>query len=367
MPVSFDDFVAPQYYTYGDAPWYTPEVVLAAGPRNVGDTGDGDYTALYGYAYVGAIVDGVFRLWQLHNANGLPYSLAGDSPIGGRLVRVLELPLPEGARHLALAFDQAAREVIAYEVDGQIYVRQWDAVAQQYTMRGPFPGVDPVLINDATVGYFPPDSDVLLFHLTQDRKTLIMRAQRELYNTPHTVHSFDYPVILDQAVALPYQIELLGSQVGALNTTGYVLRSEMYPAYLNDVIGQATLAPPSEGAYTPIVITQDFTTDLLGTATLNAPTTGSYDSITIVQDLGTDVLGQVQLSAPSMGAYVSVVIVVDLGTDTLGTTSLTAPATGSYALAVIVVNTTTQSGYTSPDVLGTATLSAPTTGAYELA
>ncbi|GAA5334091.1 hypothetical protein YIM730264_01140 [Thermus hydrothermalis] len=337
----------------------------------MGDTGDGSYATLYGYAWAGLLdrVERRFRLFQAQVPGEGPWPL--NDPRGPEVavwveVEVPPLPHPvEEIRHLALAFDQAARHVVAYEREEEVWVRQWDPVTQTFVQRGPFPGVDPVLIQDATVGYYPPDSDVLLFHLSPDRTSLVMRVQRELYATAHTIQIFDQPVVLDQAVALPYQVELLGSLVSALDATGYVLRSEIYPVRVEDALGQAALAAPTQGAYIPIVIIQDVGTDALGQASLSAPTEGAYIPIVITLDLGTDGLGTASLSAPTTGAFVPVVLVYDLGVDAIGQAALSAPTTGSYYLAVVVVDTTTQPGYTSPDLLGTATLSAPTTGSYE--
>ncbi|WP_243092470.1 hypothetical protein [Thermus hydrothermalis] len=350
---------------------YAPELRLAPGPRSMGDTGDGSYATLYGYAWAGLLdrVERRFRLFQAQVPGEGPWPL--NDPRGPEVavwveVEVPPLPHPvEEIRHLALAFDQAARHVVAYEREEEVWVRQWDPVTQTFVQRGPFPGVDPVLIQDATVGYYPPDSDVLLFHLSPDRTSLVMRVQRELYATAHTIQIFDQPVVLDQAVALPYQVELLGSLVSALDATGYVLRSEIYPVRVEDALGQAALAAPTQGAYIPIVIIQDVGTDALGQASLSAPTEGAYIPIVITLDLGTDGLGTASLSAPTTGAFVPVVLVYDLGVDAIGQAALSAPTTGSYYLAVVVVDTTTQPGYTSPDLLGTATLSAPTTGSYE--
>ncbi|WP_206202038.1 hypothetical protein [Thermus caldilimi] len=352
---------------------YAPEVRLAPGPRAMGDTGDGSYTTLFGYAWA-AVLDRVerrFRLFQAQVPGEGPWAL--NDPRGPEVavwveVEVPALPHPvQEIAHMGLAFDQAARHVVVYEYQGQVWIRQWDPVSQVYVMRGPFPGVDPVVLNDAVVGYFPPDSDVLVWHLSPDRTTLLQRAQRHLYATAHVVQTFAEPVVLDQAVALPYQIELLGSLLSTIDATGYVLRSQLYPVYLSDALGQATLSAPSSGAYIPIVIVLDLGIDVLGQATLSAPSSGAYIPVVIVLDLGTEAVGQAQLAAPTTGAYVPVVLVSDLGMDVLGQAQLSAPTTGAYALVVVVVDTTTQPGYTSPDVLGTATLSAPTTGAYELA
>jgi len=156
----------PSYYNYGDQNWRTPEVVLAPGPLSIGDTGNGAYATLYGYAYVGVLFGSTFRLFRVLDASGQPYSLANSSPSGGSLSIASEIQVPDGARHVALAFDQAAREVIAYEADGQVYVRQWDPFSQQYVLRGPFAGHDPVLTVDALMAGVE-DSDVLLFYLVR--------------------------------------------------------------------------------------------------------------------------------------------------------------------------------------------------------
>ncbi len=222
-----------QVYRRGNT--YAPELRLAPGPRSMGDTGDGSYATLYGYAWAGLLdrVERRFRLfqaqvpgegpWPLHDSRGAEVAVWVE-------VEVPPLPHPvEEVAHMALAFDQAARYVVAYEREGEVWVRQWDPLSQSFVQRGPFPGVDPVLIQDATVGYYPPDSDVLLFHLTPDRLNLVMRVQREDYATARSVWTFERPVVLDQVVELPYQIELLGSFTDALDTTGFVVHSGLYP------------------------------------------------------------------------------------------------------------------------------------------
>ncbi|MBW6395834.1 hypothetical protein KZX47_11835 [Thermus sp. SYSU G05001] len=350
---------------------FAPEVRLTPGPRAMGDTGDGSYQTLYGYAWA-AVLDRAerrFRLFQAQVPGEGPWPLNDPrGPEAAVWVEVEVPPLPhpvDEIAHMGVAFDQAARHVVVYERQGEVWIRQWDPVTQQFVMRGPFPGHDPVVLNDAVVGYFPPDSDVLVWHLTPDRKTLVQRVQRQLYATAQVVQTFQEPVVLDQAVALPFQIELLGSLLGTPDITGYALRSALYPVRVEDALGQAALAAPTQGAYIPIVIVQDMGTDALGQASLSAPTEGAYIPIVIVLDLGTEALGTANLSAPLTGVYVPVVLVHDLGTDAIGQATLSAPTTGSYSLVVVVVDTTTQPGYTSPDLLGTATLSAPTTGSYE--
>jgi len=344
---------------------YFAEVALARGPRVMAVTGGGTFEELFGYAWL-ALLDRQERRLRLFQAQvgGSPWPIGGD-PAAAEWV---EVPVPDlvhpvgEVRHLALAFDQAARHVVAYEREGEVWVRQWDPVGQRYVMRGPWPGVDPVLVMDATVGYHVPESDVLLFHLTPDRKSLVMRVQRELYGTPHTIETFNEEAILDQGVALPYQFELLGSLSSDPDGTGLVLRSDLYPVRGEDSLGTANLAAPAAGVYWPIVVVRDLGADSLGVANLAAPASGIYLPLVVIEDLGTDTLGTASLAAPASGVYHPVVVVQDLGTDALGTAQLAAPETGSYTLAVVVVDLT-QSPY-GVDSLGTAQLAAPTGGSY---
>lgn len=201
--------------------WREFEIRLTPGPIAVGETGDGTYRTLFSKAYVAFLDRGQSKL-RLFAQNGnwteVDQSLFPQPPH----------PVGE-IRHIAVAFDQAARLAMAYERAGEVFVYQWNPFTQEYVVRGPFPGADPVLINDATVGRYVPDSDVLLFHLTPDRLNLVMRVQRENYATARSVWTFERPVVLDQVVELPYRIELLGSFTNALEATGFVVHSELYP------------------------------------------------------------------------------------------------------------------------------------------
>ncbi len=352
---------------------YAPELRLAPGPRSMGDTGDGSYATLYGYAWA-AVLDRAerrFRLFQAQVPGEGPWPLNDPRGPGAAVwveVEVPPLPHPvEEIAHMGVAFDQAARHVVVYERQGEVWIRQWDPVIQQFVMRGPFPGHDPVVLNDAVVGYFPPDSDVLVWHLTPDRKTLVQRVQRQLYATAQVLQTFQEPVVLDQAVALPYQIELLGSLISALDATGYAVRSEIYPVRVEDALGSASLSAPTTGDYIPIVVIVDLGTEGIGAATLSAPTTGDYIPIVVIVDLGTEVAASATMSAPATGDYIPIVVIKDLGTEVAASATMSAPTTGTYALVVVVVDVR-GANYFPPgyEALG-ATLSAPTTGSYELA
>lgn len=208
------------------------EIALARGPRQMAVTGSGSFGELFGYAWMAILDRGErrLRLFQLQVA-GTPWAI-GTDPAAAEWVEVSVPALPHDTkelRHLALAFDQAARHVVAYERAGEVWVRQWDPGSGQYVMRGPWPGVDPVLINDVEVNFFVPDSDVLLFHLRGDRRSLIMRAQREEYAAEHAVSSLGAEAFLDQAIAASLRIQLAGSMADAPTETGLGARSQLYP------------------------------------------------------------------------------------------------------------------------------------------
>jgi len=325
----------------------------------MGDTGDGSYATLYGYAWAGLLdrVERRFRLfqaqvpgegpWPLHDSRGAEVAVWVE-------VEVPPLPHPvEEIRHLALAFDQAARHVVAYEREGEVWVRQWDPVSQTFVQRGPFPGVDPVLIQDATVGYYPPDSDVLLVHLSPDRTSLVMRVQRELYATAHTIQTFDQPVVLDQAVALPYQVELLGSFLDAdPDTTSLVLRTDLYPVYLSEVAASPVVNAPVDWAHTPPVPSNDSGVYRAAAGGVSPPAAWDHIPIVVIKDLGAQVAASAAVSAPVGWNYLPIVVVKDLGTEVAASASVAAPTAWNYPLVVVVYNG-------GVDVAASASVSAP--------
>ncbi|MDW8480594.1 MAG: hypothetical protein RML14_01530 [Meiothermus sp.] len=322
---------------------HLPEVALARGPvGGEGVTGDGSYLALFGAAW--ALVqhqgDKLLHLYQLQT----------------QWVETGIVPIPhEGReiRHIALCFDQAARPVVAYERAGQVWVRQWEPVLSQYVLRGPFAGVDPVLIQDAEVNFYSPESDVLLFYLSPDRRTLHMRVQRELFANERTIETYPTERILDQGLALPYQWELLGE--------GITVRSDTYPVYLpTDLLTAMSAAGPQSGLYRPLVVVQDVGLDNLTTITGQAPATGNYRPLVVVQDVGLDNLTTITGQAPATGNYRPLVVVRDVGTDDLTTITGQAPATGTYAVKVVVVD------LGPADVLTTITATPPATGNYAI-
>ena len=344
------------------------EIALARGPRQMAVTGSGSFGELFGYAWMAILDRGErrLRLFQLQVA-GAPWAI-GTDPAGAEWVEVSVPALPHDTkelRHLAVAFDQAARHVVAYERAGEVWVRQWDPGSGQYVMRGPWPGVDPVLVMDAEAGYYIPDSDVLLYHLGVDRRTIILRAQRELYSVANTIEILPEDAFLDQAVSLPYQIELLGSFSSDPSAAGMVVRTDLYPARSDDTLGSPSFSAPTSGLYWPVVVVRDLGSDLVGGASVSAPPSGIYTPIVVTEDLGIELLAAPQISAPGTGNLHPVVIVKDAGQDAVGSAQVDAPSGGTYAL-VVVIQDLTQNPY-SVDQTGAAQLAAPTGGSYDVA
>jgi hypothetical protein len=336
---------------------YFPEVRYSRGPWAMGVTGDNSFRTLLGYLWM-AVLDRSrgLRLFQAQVPGEGPWAL--DDPRGPDLAVWIEVevpPLPHPARevrHLAFCFDQAARHVVAYEYQGQVYVRQWDPVARAYTMRGPFPGVDPVLLWDYEVGYFLGDSDVLLFHLSPDRTQVIMRVQRERYANPRVVQALPGPAYLDQALALPYQGELLGSLDVNPDTTSLVLRTDLYPVYLSDVAASPVVNAPVDWDYIPIVVTKDVGVELAASGSVSPPAAWDYIPVVLIKDLGTEVAASAAVSPPAAWDYIPVVVIRNLGTEVAASASVAAPTAWNYQLIVVVYNG-------GVDVAASASVSAP--------
>jgi hypothetical protein len=253
-------------------------------------------------------------------------------------------------RHIGACFDQAARLVLAYEFNQQVYVYQWDPVTRQYVARGPLPGVDPVIIQDATIGFYPPDSDVLLLHLSTDRTRLIMRVQRQLYNTPHEVAVFPRPVLLDQANAFPYYGQVVGSYVDSPENTGFAVYTNTYPVYLFETAASSVVNAPIDWDYIPITVVKEWT-EVAASAAVSPPADWDYIPIVVIKSW-TEVAASASVAAPSAWDYILVVVIRNLGTEDAASASVSAPTAWDYPLVVVVYNG-------GVDVAASASVSAP--------
>ncbi|MFD1734867.1 hypothetical protein ACFSC4_31285 [Deinococcus malanensis] len=185
---------------------FRPEIALARGPRNMTDPAEGDEAALFSWNWALAwTMTAGLKLFQ--QVSGAWVEVQPGAPFPN---------MPSSARHVALAFDQSARHMFGWEDDGQVRVRQWSLQTQEYIFRGPFPGVDPVLLNDIPLTYDIPASDVLLFYLSADRLRVCARVQRENYEVEHTMLTLPEPGVLDQVVVGQYRYQIYGATLAGV-------------------------------------------------------------------------------------------------------------------------------------------------------
>jgi hypothetical protein len=319
------------------------ELRLIKGPVAIGQPGDGTYTELYSKDYL-VFLDETGRLRVFVSTGG------GWAPVPDELYP--QPPHPgDRIRHIGACFDQAARLVLVYEFNQEVYAYQWYPVTRQYIARGPFPGVDPVVIQDATIGFYPPDSDVLLLHLSTDRTRLIMRVQRELYNTPHEIATFPGPVLLDQANAFPYYGQVVGSYVNSPTSTGFVVQTDTYPVYLFETAASSVVNAPVNWELIPIVVTKDLGVELAASGSVSPPTAWDYIPIVVIKSW-TEVAALATMSPPATWNYIPVVVIRNLGTEVAASASVAAPTAWNYPLVVVVYNG-------GVDVAASASVSAP--------
>lgn len=196
----------------------SPEVRLCLGATAEGVTGSGSYSALFGTRWALALDrDGGLHLLRESGASWAEAVPLSPLPV-----------LPKTARHVGLAFDQAARPVVCWENLGEVFVRQYDVLSGRYVVRGGFSGVDPVLVMDAQLLRTTGNSDVHLFFLSQDRKTVFYRSQRDQYAIEYVSSAFLDSMILDAVIIEQYQYKII--LFNTITNTNVMLESLPYSA-----------------------------------------------------------------------------------------------------------------------------------------
>lgn len=217
------------------------ELYLSPGPERIGVTGDNSYQTMYGYDWllVWDRDDGLLHLWQ--ERDGAWVEVVDDLP------PVFASPAPVGSRRWSLAFDQAARVILAYEdALGVVRVTRWEPSSNSYVQNVTFSGHDPCVVIDASWSFLIPGSDVLLFHLSPDRQRVLCRVQRDVYGIAYEVWDYGAPVILDRVVALPYKYQVLVSASDG-SPLPDALVSALYPVALS--VGVELSAEFVDGEY----------------------------------------------------------------------------------------------------------------------
>lgn len=356
---------------------YDVHLRIAFGPRNLANPGSGTLQELFGYAWA-MYIDcdtNEFVLMQAKLPDSSPWYVADTDTLdtaSWEVIKTFQVNHDVNRiRMFDFTFDQSANEIVAYHLDNdRIYIKQWDQAVMNYIYGGPYIGKDVVLINDGVVNGALFNSDVILFYLSQDRKTLYFRVQRENYNVERIVRTFSDKVSLltsdvqNLRILLPVQKLDFANRSRVVDDSLIYVLSQLYPLYLNDTVGSVNATIPVSANYVDIVLRMDVGLDTIGTAVASVPASGSYDPMVIIRDLGVDTIGTANASVPVSGSYIEVVIIRDLLTDSVGSATANIPTSGSYDLQVTVVDATAPP-YTSPDSVGSVVAGIPLSGSYD--
>ncbi|ALW89175.1 hypothetical protein AUC44_09935 [Deinococcus actinosclerus] len=294
-----------------------PELVVSAGPYRLGQPGGGTLAELYGGRWSLALYKGGPRLYQAQAGVWVDRS---DPDALGELVDV---------RHVALAFDQAARPVFGWERDGLVFVRQWNPAVQAYVTRGPWAGREPLLMCDAVLHGEPSASDVVLMHLSGAQ--LVARHQRDSYAVPAVVaDAVPDGAVLDQIIPGP----LAWQAAGEASRAPLTLRSGLYPAHLHGQT-RGRVSGPSGGALMPVTKRVQVA-DGHAWGTVTGLSAGALVPSTLLRPLA-DGHAWGTVTGLSAGALRPVVITAATGPDAARGT-VTGLAAGMLRRAVIVVS-----------------------------
>lgn len=328
-------------------PLYAPCFAWAPGPQTLASTGDGSYPTLFGSNWLVEICRaGDWILYQRTASDTItdtPWDVAPPTATAR-------------ARKPSLAFDQSARPAIAWEDDDGIHLRQFDEIAGVYAFTGPYVGVDPVLINDATVNYHIPGSDVILFYLSTDRLTLNYRIQSENFDTEHAVHTFAAESIIDLSDNGGFRFQVRysdgqGSIPGAQSDFVSLL-SDIYPIYVGDA-GAADVGALTDGAFAYVGILRTPAPEP-GAASVGSLGDGVYTDVIILRTPNAEP-ATINVGALQDGVYLDVIILrIPNAEPAVG--SLASLRDGTYVLAVI-----DRTPAAEPTVAGVGSL---TDGAY---
>lgn len=230
-------------------PLWAPCLAWSPGPQEIAVTGDGSYHDLFAAHWLAQIcADGTWVLYQRITREELDV-VPWD---------VIPPTVAITARHPTLAFDQAARPAIAWEDSEGVRLREYNETSQEYAFIGPFPGVDPVLLTDATINYRVAASDVVLFYLSADRTRLNYRIQSENFAVEHEHFDFGEAVVLDAQDVGSWRYQLKygdehGTVTGPLADGFTALWSDLYPVFVEEEM-TANVASLRDGEYVLVVV-----------------------------------------------------------------------------------------------------------------
>ena len=190
-----------------------PELRLTLGPVAPEMVGGGTFAELYTTPWAFAVIDDELLMFR-HL---------------GSWEQVSSEPWPATRRHMAAAWDQAARRVIAWEEAQTINLEAYDLQTAQIQRYGPFPGVDPCLFNDALGSQSADGADIKLFYLSADRERLLTRYQGDLYGVERELQLLGTQHHLNQVASAAQR--LVFGLADADGAAAAPLVSELYPLF----------------------------------------------------------------------------------------------------------------------------------------
>jgi len=286
--------------------------------------------ATLGPVFIGAPYENGFTVWttRVYVDNSL-HLFRRD--VGGLTEVTGELPLSLTGHHHRIAFDQLGRISICYQESGNVFIRQYDTTISDYTLRGPFVGLDPVVLNDQFVGQPSGDSDLILFYLSVDRLNISYRIQRESFAIERTLFTFLQPMYLDQVAITQLRYQLWLSDVNNVQT---ILESDFYPYPASDeLVGSIDPAAHSLEANVYVISLEEEMAGVIDPATHSLEST-----IYQIQPLEREITGTIN---PSVHHLESTVYVASPFVEREITGSLN-PAPHTLAISIANIQTPTE-------------------------
>ena len=226
--------------------------------------------------------------------------------------------------HLSFCFNQNARRVIVWEQAGSCTISFIEPGPPETARRVTWAGRDPLFFFDGwflNVGRGAP-TDIIVFYLSLDRRTVHWRRQGEHFGTEHVWGTLPEPASLDATGRHAHQVAVYFSTLAEPEGAGALI-SDPYPFESLDTM--ALSVGLMAGVYTEVVVIRD---PIMNTANLTgALHTGAYTEVVVTRD---PIMNTANLTGALTGG--EYVLRTTGGGEYIGTTTLAAGLIGgNYA------------------------------------
>lgn len=234
---------------------------------------------------------------------------------------------PAPARQIALVFDALSREVLAWELDGQVWIAYTNGGGTISRLN--FPAFSPVAYNtfaiDSTVN--SGTATVAVFYLKPSDSTIFCRIASEDFATERRYCDSPLaPLYLHAARRHEGRLELVGMDAGhrlaRWRSATYLTPPEIQISH--------TILEAVAGTYSPITV-EGFMPDETPT-TILAAVSGEYRSIAVMAPTMTEAGGKTSFDTVVPGNYYNVTVAPPPVTEEGGDTALDTTVPGSYLL-----------------------------------